>query len=135
MEDILVTLENTTKSVKVLKAFGLKTLRVIPGFNYVDCTEDEMKQYAKSAINKSIIKESIRLVDVKLSEEDDIEAKKALATNTKLNKAQKVIDKQNKQILEKDNANNSQAKMIKEQGDLIAEMMKKIEELEKKGKK
>lgn len=128
----MVTLENTTKSVKVLKATGMPTLRVIPGFNYVDLSEDEMKEYTKSDVNRAVIKESIKLVDIELSEDDKAEAKKALELNKKLNKAQKVIKKQNDQILKKDDDNNILVKKVEEQASLIEEMMKKIEKLEKK---
>lgn len=134
MEDILITLQNTTASVKVLKARGMKTLRVIPGFNYVDLDEEEMKEYAKSSINKAMIKEYIKVVNIELSEEDDEQAKAALETNKKLNKAQRIIDSQNKQILEKDKDNDDQARMIKEQGDLIAEMRKEINKIKEKKK-
>lgn len=138
----MITLQNTTKSVKVLKANGMPILRVIPGFNYVDIKEDELKKYAKTEVNKAVIKESIKLIDVELDEEESAEAKKALETNKKLNKAQRVIDKQNKQILEKDESNSEQAKVIKElteansaMTEMMEKMQKQLDKLEKKDKK
>ena len=128
----MLTLRNKTKSVKVLKTMGMPTLRVLPGYNYVDYTKEELKKYSQTEVNKAMIKESIEFVDFTLSGKDADQAKNALEVNEKLNKAQRVIDKQNKQILEKDKENDSQSKMIKEQGDLIVEMRKQIEKLEKK---
>lgn len=124
----MFTLQNRSESVKVLKAYGMKTLRVIPGFNYVECTEDELNEYRKSTVNKAIIKESIRIINDPLTEENKREAQKALELNEKLNKSQLVIDKQNKQILQKDKNNDDQAAMIKV-------LMEKVEELEKLTKK
>lgn len=132
----MITLKNTTKSVKVFKAWGEKTLRIIPGYNYVKITKEEFKEkFLSTDVNKAIFKESIEPIDFELKDDDKIEAEKALELNEKLNKAQKVIDKQNKQILEKDSENDSKEKMIKEQGELIKELMKKVEKLEKKDKK
>lgn len=131
----MLTLKNKTKSVKVLKAWGMPTLRVLPGYNYVELTKEELKKYSETKVNKAMIKESIEFVDFALTGKDADQAKNALEINEKLNKAQKVIDKQNKQILEKDKENDSQSSMIKEQGDLIKELMKKIEKLEKKTEK
>jgi septal ring factor EnvC (AmiA/AmiB activator) len=130
----MVTLQNTTEAVKVLKANGMPTLRVIPGFNYVDIEPATFGKYLLSEVNKSIVKESIVLIDFELVDEDKEEAEKALATNKKLNKAQKVIDKQNKQILEKDKDNDTLSKNIKDQDKKIEMLMKEIEKL-KKGKK
>lgn len=132
----MITLRNTTKSVKVLKALGMPTLRIIPGFNYIDATDEDIKKYAKTEVNKAMIKESIKFIDsdINLSSDEVAEAKAALATNEKLNKAQKVIDKQNKQILEKDKVADDQSSLIKEQGDIIAKLMARLDKLEAKKK-
>lgn len=141
MEVILITLENITKAVRVLKASGKKTLRIMPGFNYVDIEKDELAAYSRTPVNKSMIEESIRLVgrDAKLSKEDDAAAKSSFEKNEKLNKAQKIIQKQNEQILKKDQANDDQANVIKELTDansamttLMAKMQKQLDKLEKK---
>lgn len=110
----------------------MPTLRIIPGYNYVDCTKEELNLYSQSIINKAVIKESIKLIDVELSKEDSEEAKKAMELNEKLNKACATIDKQNRQILEQGKNNNDQIGMIKEQGDLIKDLMKEVEKLKKK---
>ncbi len=57
MEVILIRLENTTKSVKVLKAYGKKTLRIFPGFNNVDIEKNELAAYSKTPVNQAMIQE------------------------------------------------------------------------------
>jgi len=97
-------------------------------------TEKEIKKYAQTEVNKAMIKESIDFVnsDVELAGDDLAEAKAALVTNEKLNKAQKVIDKQNRQILEKDKIADDQTAIIKEQNNVIADLMKRLDKLESK---
>lgn len=131
----MVTIKNDSKAVKVLKAWGLKTLRISPGFNYVDCTSEELAEYFKTEVNKAITKENLSFPDGDLTDKEDAEAKNALKINEKLNKAQKVIDKQNKQILKKDKESDKQQAKINDLNEKIEKMAKQIEKMEKKEKR
>lgn len=119
---------NKSKAVKVLKAVGLPVLRLFPGNNTVD--EGTIKGYFEgNPAAEGVRKECLKVVgDESLSGIEKREADSAKEKNDALNKSQRIIK-------QKDDKIGSQDKVMKEQSELIAKMMEKISELEKKAKK
>ena len=79
----MITVENTSKRMIVLKAIGKKVLRLFPGHNFVE--EPDLNDYTKgNPVVKAIVKESLRFVSEEFTNtEEALESKKK---NDDLNK-------------------------------------------------
>ena len=86
---------NTSKSVKVLKAYGKPDLRLFPGHN--DVSDVKLEDYFKSAVAKGMKKECLKQINQDGLTPEEVEAAKASKKkNEKLNKSRKTIIKPKK---------------------------------------
>ena len=115
--------KNEAKSVIVLKAIGLKNLRLFPGYNTVD--ENEIGKYFEgNPAAKGHKKMSLSTVDGgELTAEEKKKADQAKEKNELLNKAQRVIQKNKKEM-------SQNSKTISDQGKVIEELQAKMKEME-----
>jgi len=123
--------KNNSKAVIVLNAIGLPALRLFPGYNTVK--ENEIEKYFEgnpaATGHKKI---SLSIVDGgELTAEDKAMADKAEEKNELLNKAQRVIQANTKELSKNNKTIVEQEKLISDQSELIKTMQSKIEEIEK----
>ena len=81
----MITLKNNSSKVIVFKAWGKKTIRVIPGFNNIEISEKEWEKYIESKVAQANIEEHITVIKRELKEEEFEEAEAAKEKNEKLN--------------------------------------------------
>ena len=128
-------IKNDAISVIALKAAGMPILRLMPGYNTVD--RDGFKKYfngnpaaqGQQKINLSVVDGG------ELSPEDKEKADLAKEKNDRLNKAQKLIAKQNKAIKENEKNSNAKDNEIAELKAAIEELKSAMEKKEDKPKK
>lgn len=119
--------KNESKHVIALKAVGMPQLRLFPGYNEVK-KEDFEKYFEGNPAAKGQAKLYLTVVNDDLSPEDKEKAKAAKAKNDELNKAQKIIAKQTKEL-------EKHARSDGEKDKEIEALKKKIEALENVSKK
>lgn len=96
----MITLKNNSTKVIVFKAWGLKTIRVIPGFNNIDISEEKWEKYIKSDVAKATLEEHITVIKRELNEEEFEQAEEAKKKNEILNKKKGVSPIEKKLIKE-----------------------------------
>lgn len=125
-------IRNMSKSVKVFKALGHVPLRILPGYNEIG-EIDPKPYFAGNKAAKAMFKTYMTTHDeADLDEDSLVEAAKAKKKNDDLNRAYKVLKAKDVKLEENKTTITDQAKMIKEQSDLIAEMQKRLAKLETK---
>lgn len=119
-------INNTSKSVKVLKAVGLPALRLFPGHN--ECKDDDARAYLSNDAAKGMVKECLFIVDggnLDLEEKEQIE--KARKKNAELNKAKRIVQKQETIIKKNESVMSDQEKIIKEQAEKLDSQAKELD--------
>ena len=139
----MIMIENRSKATKVLKALGRVDIRLFPGFNNVNISEDELMIYLDSNSARGMVKECLR-VDVdkaNLSEQELKQVQLAKEKNDAMNKAQQTIKKQNELLAKGGAVTKEQNETLKKQGEIIEaqtkmleDLKKEIEEIKNKGK-
>jgi len=130
-----IIIKNEALSVIALKAIAMPTLRLMPGYNTVE-KKDLERYFDGNPAAKGQQKMYLSVVDGgELSSEDKAKADAAKEKNDKLNKAQKLIAKQNKAIKEHTKNDSKKDKKIADLETEIKEMKKAIKTLEPKDKK
>lgn len=117
-------IENKTKSVIVLKAIGKPNLRLFPGFNAVD--GKSIADYFKSPAAQALKVEHLSFTK-EVNAEEGKEAQRAKEKNDQLNKAQKIITKQNRKLADSD-------KTIMDQQKIIEQLTARLDKLESASK-
>ena len=124
----MILIKNSSKSVKVLKAAGSPTLRLLPGCNKV--IENDLKPYLKgNEAANAMFKECLTVLKnvEDISAEEKEEAEKAKEKNDMLNKYSRVFPAREAEICESKN-------VIKEQAETIKALIERVNALEKKRK-
>lgn len=133
----MLYIENKTKAVHVLKAWGYKDLRIIPGMNEVPLEKEDLDRMMSSkAIQGKFDEKFLVMVrETDLTGEQLEQAKEARKKNDKLNQAKQVIGKK----APSQKANNQklldQEKTISEKDKQIKDLEKKLAKAEKAAKK
>lgn len=125
----MVYVQNTTKSVRVLKATGRPPLRLMPGFNQIE-NKKVLDDYVKSNVAAEAFFETGDLVVRKeVSPDDEKEGMDAKEKNDKLNKAYRVLEATNKKLIESSNKTNELESTVTKQNDLLEIQAEQIAEL------
>jgi len=125
-----MVINNTTKSVIVLKAMGMPNLRLFPGYNRVK--EEGLEHYFHD--NKAALAQKEKNLKVVELDAGDIEgrnqAKKAEEKNARLNKAQRVIKAQNEKIANADDTIGKLESTISDQASKLVDLGVLIENMQ-----
>ena len=122
---------NKEKKVIVFKALGLPPLRLFPGHNEVD--KDDFSKYIKNTAAKSYLDTSLFMVDASgLTSAEKTQMQIAKERNDELNKANKLIKTQIKEIASKDKDLKASSKEIDSLKEQNAELLERLAALEEK---
>ena len=120
---------NNAKSVQVLKAVNLPTLRLMPGHNTVDgrtINKYFKDNQAAEAIRKEFL---VKVADDEVTPEEKLKADEAKAKNDELNRAQRII-KNNAVTMANDKSTiQAQAKQIEEQAKQLNALSERLDEV------
>lgn len=122
----MLFIKNTSDAVRVIKAWGYKDIRMLPGMNQVPIEMEDLDRMKTAKAVKGLFDSKIlKVVDeTKLSPKDLKEAKEARAKNDTLNKAKKIHGQGTPAQAE------AQQRLI-DQEKTIAELKKELEKLKK----
>jgi len=123
-----MVINNQKKAVIVLKAIGMPSLRLFPGYNQVN--ENGIERYFNNLAAKAHQKRNLIVVKSEaLTAENKIQAEKAKEKNDHLNKAQRVIKAQNEKMEKSDRIITDQGDQLTGQAEIIKQLQADMEQL------
>lgn len=133
VKNIMIVVTNGGKKVITLKAFGMKSLRLLPGPNNVDLDNlDDYTNGNEAALghfdpNKGGM---LSIYKGELSADDKKRAEDAKEKNDALNKSSFALKKTQEKLLKAEKKGSSDDKQIKKLTSKLDEMQKTIDELQ-----